>query len=966
MTPDEDDEAAGRQAEAAFGAVAAADRAAAREILLRLDRLWTGVAVVRTALPLAELVDPDRPEPGLRALHALLAAGLVTEDDRTGDIGIVPAARSAAWPRLRLWAEEAALTRRHLAGYARIWDRGGRRDDDLPSAPPAPSVDADDPLVREYLAAGRERAHREQERARWRARRRRGAVVGVCVLALAAGATGVVRGWSGPGPDSAGGASGALATAAGVARPSDPGLAAQLAVAAYRAAPTDAAAAELYRSLDTPLDRVLNANGKSAVLRVAVQPGGPLAAASDQDGSLRIWNLRDPAAPVLDATIPAGGAAVAIAPDGRLLAARCGQGDGLCLWNLANPGRPAVLARLPVSASRPAGQRLQAVSMAISRDGDTLAVAAEDGATLLWSIARPDQPRSLGELPDPSPDAPILAAVAFSPRADLLAQTIEGGRTELWQVGGAAGPVRLATIGTGYQALAFSPDGHLLSAVGDTEAGLWNVDDPAHPAPIPFDNGTVGEDLHAVTFSADSHRLGYAGADAKDSNGVLCLLDVTPSAAVSDADCTPTGFGTDDLTGAPGGALLSGGFDGAVRLWRSPLPRIPGVIAVDDHSWDISPDSRLTAVPIARPDNGPSTSVGIWDLTGPGDPGLDATVPVPDPSTVRFLTGTTLLTVDQDGAVRLWNLADPHRPARAAGLGTAKLSTPDWPLAVAVDADTAGDLVSVQDPAGVHLWRVGGAGAATEIGTIHPGAPVTGFGGLLPDGRTAFLLGRSDTTWYDVSDPAHPVRRGQTAGAGTQAAAIALAGNVLALGTAQGSAYQDQNLTLTALAGGRPAATPVPDAVGSQFDLTDDTHLLAASTAGDNGLVLWDTSDPARPRRLTGLPTGRGVAGIEFDRAGNRLADWNGGSIDLWDLHRPAAPARISTITPPGAHPTIDTARFAPSGGLLAVLAGGAATLVDTSPAELATRLCADTGNTITPAQWSRYAPTTPYTAPCP
>ena len=613
----------------------------------------------------------------------------------------------------------------------------------------------------------------------------------VCVMAL------VVAGgiWLWPqqaaGPMSAQARSAALVTDSEALRATDPGMAAQLAVAAYRDSLTAQAADQLYSLQNTPLDGVVDDTG-SAVERVAAAPDAALIAASDHDKTTRIWTIRDPAAPVLDATIKAGGAAVAIAPHGTELAAACGTVAAVCLWSLANVHRPTVVAMLPRGAGHPNGYS-HIASIAISQDGDLLAAAAEQGFTLLWSIADPAHPRFLTELPNSTSDDIAISAVAFAPHGHLLAQTILRGRTTLWNIGDPTNPARVATLQTGYAAIAFSPDSNLLAAVGDTNVGLWNVNQPTNPAPITVTPAaaTVNDiDLGTVAFSADGSRLAFAGITGLDKAGTptgmgeLCEVNVYPADLRPQGTfggCWATGFGIFTMAATANGALFTGGSDGVVRLWRSALTQVDGVAATNHHTWSTSPTGHLLAAPIETPNSQP-TSTGIWDISAPGIRPLDATVPSPA-NMITFLTSTTLLTATNDGVVRLWDLTDPHHPVQASELGRAELpsSAPGWPLPAAISQDTAGNLVAILDRTGVlHLWRIASASKAIEVASIRPDNDLTGPSGVLPDGRTAWLTTSAGIDWWDISNPAHPVHRGTSPFAGTNS--ITAATTLLVLG----------------------------------------------------------------------------------------------------------------------------------------------------------------------------------------
>jgi WD40 repeat protein len=525
------------------------------------------------------------------------------------------------------------------------------------------------------------------------------------------------------------------------------------------------------------------------------------------------------------------------------------------------------------------------------------------------------------------------------------------------------------TISTGYASIAFgpanSPAGSLLTAAGNTDVGLWNVADPVHPAPFTATMNALvnilGTEM-STAVSPDGAALVYSSQNAANSGGQLCVLSLLSAAALSSAggplpDCTPIGFGTLSVAYTASGALLTGGFDGVVRLWRNALPQAigPNVANVE---WDVNPAGRMMATEVRNGADAPS-SVQIWDIAAPGGPLLDAALPVAA-SGVRYVSDTVLLTFGV-GTPQLWDLADPSRPVRGAALGNA---TSQW-------ASVVGSLVAMQGADGsVRLWRVTGARDATQLGSFPDPGVESGEAGLIANGRAALALTASaDTEWWDVTDPARPVR---TAGTGPSAAAgySVLSARGVAVIEGPSTALGAATLYVFDVSHGPPrTAVPLTNKADLWFDVSTDGRLLAATNADDTHVNLWDIADPSRPSPLATITAESGISGVALNPDGRQLALWNpNGALQLWDITNPKNPVLTATVTiavPAGQAQQIDDVKYLPGGSKLLVSATGSVYVLDSNPSAIADSLCGYTGASVTRAQWQQYAPYIPYQNPC-
>ncbi|MFI1179669.1 trypsin-like peptidase domain-containing protein [Streptomyces sp. NPDC020799] len=966
------------------------DEATARRLFTQLIRVPMGsAAATRRTVPRPELdTDQWRIAQEL-ARTRLLVTDLSPEGRET--VELAHEALITGWARLREWADKDRsflVWRESLRHDMDRWEHGKRAPDLLPTAM---ALDAARDWLRERAAdlsdaerdyVQRGRAHRSR-----RTRRRRGVLAVICVLALLATAFSVLAVQRGEDAahKTAVVQSSRLAADAEAARATDPGLAAQLAVAAYRSAPTQETATELYAAARMPLDSVVGVTGKG-VLRVATEPDGPLAAAVGVDGALRIWDLADRTAPASKATLHTRPTGIAFAPHNRKLLAGGCPDPGYCLWDLTAPRHPVVAARLPLPAQR--NELDQVTSMAVNADGTLLAAASEQGFAAVWSIEQPTHPRLVAELHNPTQrSSGALAAAAFSPHGNVLATTILGGKTQLWNLSNPSAPTKASTMDTGYSALAFSPDGSLLAAVGDLTIGLWGVKAPAKPEEFKVSSSAAADlDLMAVAFSPDSRRLAMGGVHSGDTNSEFCLLAM-PRTSPNDTtmpSCTKTGYTTLALAYAHSGALLSGGSDGVVRSWNLPVPEAHAVsVTSSSGKWAFSPDGHLMAATVEHDTSGPYKSpspspLGIWDLSASGGPVRVATVTLPDlVQQVAFLSPAVLLSVAHDGAVQLWNLRDPRHPAQAASLGTAEF-VPGPPIFggesiadTGVRATASGDLVSLQGAdRKMHLWHIAASGKATESGSVPLPDRKAGLGVILEGGDTAMVVTAAGIDWWDISDPAHPVRGESTRLPGANTGDLAWAHNVVTVATTKRD-HPSGGKTLRLFdvtAGKVRSSVTLQGLYGGQLNMSNDGRRLVATGTGNNTVVLWDISDPAHPGTPATVRTLQDTHGIAISPDNQHMAIWDPtsaqrGDVQLWDIGNAAAPTLTATVTPPTRN-SVYAVGF-PRNHALAMASGSSVFSFDTSPSEVADLICSYTGSSVTAEQWKKYAPGTPHRKPC-
>ncbi len=905
-------------AEGVFTGLDPAGQHAARTLFLRLTKIGDGSEDTRRRVSRTDLLRGlDHGSVG-PVVDAFTRGRLLTQEQDT--VEITHEALLRAWPRLRQWIDTdraGNLIRQELDEAATVWDRERRdtaglyRGSRLEAARTWAASNAHEgdlsPAASAFLAASTAHEHRA-------ARFRRAVLVVLAVFALvASGAAAVALQQSATAQRESDTATFNHVTAqADRLRSTDVSLAAQLGLTAYRMRPTPEQRTALVTLGNTALSTPLTGH-TSGVDAVVFSPDGRTLASGSADGTVRLWNVTDPAhSTPLGPPLTGHTQDVVFSPDGRTLAS--GSDDHTVrLWNVTDPAHPIPLG--PPLTGRTDSNFVDVV--AFSPDGHTLASNANQ-TVRLWNVTDPAHPIPLGQ--PLTGHTNYVNAVAFSPDGRTLATGGADQTVRLWNVTDPAHPTPLGQPLTGHNAwiyaVTFSPDGHTLASSGDQAVRLWNVTDPAHPTPRgqPLTGHTNA--VFAVAFSPDGNTLASGSADH-----TVLLWNMTdpahPTPLVGQSLIGHTNVVNAVAFSPDGRTLATGSADHTVRLWNMPHALITG------HTSDVlavafSSDGRTLAT------GSSDQTVRLWNVTDPTHPtplGQPLTGHTDRVAAVAFSPdGHTLATGSSDRTVRLWNVTDPTHPTP---LGQPLTGHTDRVTALAFSPD-GHTLATGSSDQTVRLWNVTDPAHPTPRGQplTAPTVWVTAVA-FSPDGHT-LATGSHDPTvrLWNVTDPVHPTQLG-------------------------------------------PPLTGHTNKVHA-VAFSPDGHTLA-SGSDDQTVRLWNVTDPAHSTSLGQPLTGHGIYAVAFSPDGHTLATGSGDqTVRLWNVTNPAHPTTVGPLT--GHAGGVVAVAFSPDGHTLASGSNDQTVqLWGLNVDQAIQRICATTTNTLTPETWNQYiSPDLPYRPPCP
>jgi WD40 repeat protein len=651
--------------------------------------------------------------------------------------------------------------------------------------------------------------------------------------------------------------------------------------------------------VDPALGRLLGADHfshifrghRGSVLEISFDATGDRLASAGDDGTVRLWDLRNPATPgrVLDAAHRSGADVVAFQPGGPWVAS---AGDDRQVL-LQDPGSELPTLRL--------SHEKAVRTIVFDPDRHLLATAGREGCLRLWDLDRPDVPSCTYPPDIPRDPAPAIRMLALRPGGAQLFSADTRGNIFVWDLGESSAargtPAAKRFVSLDGQAavwgLAFAPQGDSLASVGkDGKIRLWN---PDHPGSVPTVLGTGLGFLRSVAFSPDGLRLASGGDD-----GIVRIWDVkTPDdpREILQGHHGPVNSVAFDPADR---WLASAGVDGTIRLWElnDPTAFLPAGEPVT--AMDLGPGGATIATSI-----GADGHVQIRDLNQPELLPIEVD---PKGGMMTALTfdakGQRLATGNMNGSVRIWDLTrSPPTPTDR------ELQHEDRVTDLAFSPDGRW-LVSSGVDESVIVWDTAHSDRIAEEARGDPQGVNTVV--FHPEGRWLAAAGSEGdiAIWTDLTNFA---RQPETTFPAHEGRAIDMA--IDPQGRWLASAGYDGTIKLWRL---------------------DDIPIDP------------DDPDPTPDRILTAEEGG--IISISFSRDGNTLASaGNDGAIRLWDLNRPESDAQLLISD----ELTVSAIAFSESGELV-VRSGDVVHLWNTSLEFLAEAVCDRVWRNLTDDEWAK------------
>jgi hypothetical protein len=393
------------------------------------------------------------------------------------------------------------------------------------------------------------------------------------------------------------------------------------------------------------------------VVGLALAADGVTLISSANDRVVRVWNLREPAAPRAMPVFPEVVRGLSLSADGARLLTVLSEAREVRQWEVAT-GRELTVPR-PDGTLGPLLDRTTSRSplwQAIYAPGDELLTIGGSEARL-WDLAA-GRPRISF-----SPHATVASA-NFSADGQWLVTGSWDNSAKVWRAESGHAVLKLDGAHAGFvNAARFAPDGQsILTASDDGTAKLWQValqpQGDAEPTATVIRTFTGHADrVRDARFTRDGLRL-VTTSDDKTAR----LWDVTNGTELRRFDGHAWAVLAADLS-PDGSRLITGGEDNVAKLWN--LETGACLLTLSGHTAPVasvaySPDGKRVLT------GSRDQTAKLWDAVT-GKEILTLNHHTDDLTSVRFAPdGRTILTASRDGTALLWSTSTWLEPGAVA------------------------------------------------------------------------------------------------------------------------------------------------------------------------------------------------------------------------------------------------------------------------------------------------------------